>query len=400
MKKLLTAGSFVALSALAAFASGCATETKDPHTRPMNETVPNGALGNLATGPEETENTGTFTAHTTRGEGSDSDPEIARHGDVTWLYFTSDREGGGRNIVRKMPNGAALEVITRDKGDEMWPRVSPSGRYLAYGGNSAGSWDIYILDLDHRNWPAARLTASSAQDIQPTWSPDGTMIAYASDSSAESDFILSYVKLEFGAAGMNPGASMRRAQPMTIQWSELPGTKTGDDGTDGGQGFVRVSERGTMLTPQGGVVTGMHPDFRPGKMARHQLVYQDSRKEGSRWNSLKMYDMDTGKVSLIPIAEGYGAIQPRWSPSGERIVFAAVAKNDAESANPMPVGAGGFGVTTPDGGMVSDIKNPTPHKKVSAPAWARYLDEDRLFFSAISTEGASEFIASIPLTDR
>lgn len=409
-KQHLTAG--LMLAALAFFSAcrgGATTEEKGMDPLLMHQGK--GGVDEVAMNP------GSYRKHTSRDMGSDTHPEVRTDVTGTWLYFSTDREGTGYNVARKLLSGAALENVTSAKGDELWPRVSPSGRYLAYGGNAAGNWDIYVQDLFRRENAPVRVTQSASHDIHPTWSPDGRTLVYASESSTEGDFILQYIELMMpGEGGMgdavpmgdatSPRASQAEPAPMLIGngggFAELPGK--GKSGGDEGPhtGSVRVIERGTLMTAQGSVVTGLNPDFRPGNEYRHQLVYQDSRKSGDRWHGLKTFDLGTGVVRLMPVSDGFGAIQPRWSPSGEQIVFATVGKQTQgmKDAAKDPVGAMGFAVTTPDGETVRDIGNPTVNETVSSPSWVRIGTESRLYFAAMENGGKAEFIASVRLDDR
>jgi hypothetical protein len=61
------------------------------------------------------------------------------------------------------------------------PAVSFDGRYLAYTsqGNDSNNWDVYVANADGTS--IRRLTSHLARDGIPTWSPDGTYVAFASD---------------------------------------------------------------------------------------------------------------------------------------------------------------------------------------------------------------------------
>ena len=47
----------------------------------------------------------------------------------------------------------------------------------------AGNWEIYRIDIDGNN--LAALTSDKASDGLPAWSPDGTKIAFVSNSDGE-----------------------------------------------------------------------------------------------------------------------------------------------------------------------------------------------------------------------
>jgi Tol biopolymer transport system component len=65
-------------------------------------------------------------------------------------------------------------------GDDIWPSWSPDGSEIAFERRSGGSSDIYVVNADGSGLRA--LTADAASNHHPTWSPDGSQIAYASDT--------------------------------------------------------------------------------------------------------------------------------------------------------------------------------------------------------------------------
>jgi hypothetical protein len=67
---------------------------------------------------------------------------------------------------------------------------SPDGTRLAYHSNQAGSYDIYITDLDGS---IQRLTDSTGNEIFPSWSPDGNFITYSGDTSTGKDIVVTPV---------------------------------------------------------------------------------------------------------------------------------------------------------------------------------------------------------------
>ena len=74
------------------------------------------------------------------------------------------------------------------------PQVSPDGKLIAYchveepsadaaEGASARNPDIYVMNADGSG--VARLTDSAASDVYPTWSPDGSQIAFLTDRTGQ-----------------------------------------------------------------------------------------------------------------------------------------------------------------------------------------------------------------------
>jgi Tol biopolymer transport system component len=82
------------------------------------------------------------------------------------------------NIKRFTPNGSLTTVVTSTSylAD---PAVSPDGTRLAYAKEATpGNYEIFVLNLATKT--AKRLTYSGGNDISPTWSPDGTKLAFMS----------------------------------------------------------------------------------------------------------------------------------------------------------------------------------------------------------------------------
>lgn len=72
-------------------------------------------------------------------------------------------------------NPTAMTNLTNGQGSSRYPSWSPDGTKLAFASDRSGSWQIYVMDADGSN--VVQLT-TSGNHSQPAWSPDGKQIVY------------------------------------------------------------------------------------------------------------------------------------------------------------------------------------------------------------------------------
>jgi dipeptidyl aminopeptidase/acylaminoacyl peptidase len=66
------------------------------------------------------------------------------------------------------------------------PTWSPDGSRIAYASSTSGNWDIYVSD-NSGSAPVDVTASSPAADTEPRWSPDGTKIAFDSNRGGDVD---------------------------------------------------------------------------------------------------------------------------------------------------------------------------------------------------------------------
>ncbi len=75
--------------------------------------------------------------------------------------------------------GGAARRLTSHVGDELYPKFSPDGKWIAFTGEYDGNPDVYLVSAE--GGEPKRLTFHPSNDIVLGWTPDGKNILFRSD---------------------------------------------------------------------------------------------------------------------------------------------------------------------------------------------------------------------------
>jgi Tol biopolymer transport system component len=72
-------------------------------------------------------------------------------------------------------DGSGQARLTDSAASDLGPSFSPNGSRIAFASDRAGPYEIYVMNADGSG--ETRLTHNSASDAEPAFSPDGRRIA-------------------------------------------------------------------------------------------------------------------------------------------------------------------------------------------------------------------------------
>ena len=252
-------------------------------------------------------------------------------------------------------DGTGVVALTNGPGHDSYPSWSPDGTRIAFASDRSGNYQVHVMDADGTD--VQRLTTSSAQDVQPDWSADGSLLAFTR-SSASGDTIFTMRPDGTAPAPLAAGAG---ASGLTPRWSP-DGTRLAVTFDDGGTPNIEVmrsdgSRRARVLTDASA------ESWQPVTPVTGRLVFYSNESPQRLWTA----NPDGSDQRLLIPGEqtGFDAY-PAWSPDGGKVAF-------------LSARGGGFSiwVVDADGTDLHEVGGtPSP----SPPAWSP--DGSRLAYSS------------------
>lgn len=201
-------------------------------------------------------------------------PSISPDGNT--VYFSS-RQDEGFEIYSISLNGGDGTRLTSNIGSLYGPELSPNGERVIFANQGNGLW---LMRLDGKNPHAL----TDRDDIDPTWSPDGAMIAFASSRAGDRQLFV-----------MNAdGTNIRQVTNLDAM---------------GGR---------SSFSPD-----GLRLAFYRGPAGDHNI-----------------YVINTDGTGLVQLTDGGDNLGPSWSPDGNWIAFTSFRDGNNEIYSIHPDGTG------------------------------------------------------------
>jgi len=224
------------------------------------------------------------------------------------------RGAGGPEIV-----GAAR--VTHDPGISEWPTWSPDGTTLAFVSNREGNFDIFVRRIE--GGQEVNVTSDPAQDFQPSYSPDGSQIAFISTRSSRTGMI--QIGATFGLEFRTFGGDLWAVPALGGQARRLARDANFPSWTPDGRRVIYVSgpESHRSILEIG--ADGSAPTT---ILASADSAYEIVRVRYAPGGALVSFETTLGDVYLLPPGGGAPrrlttATSHTWDASGSRLYFLA-----------------------------------------------------------------------------
>ena len=301
------------------------------------------------------------------------------------IAFVSDRDGNWEIYVIDA-DGGNQQRLTNDPDNDLNPSWSPDGKRIAFASSRDGNFlgnipadEIYVMDADGNN--QKNLTNNLGNDISPSWSPDGKRIAFSSfrkDRAGNLNHFDIYVMDADGGNQQrltdNPHGDQYPSWSPDGKRIAFSSAREGHFIGD----FGLTSEIYVMDIDGGNqqrFTENPHGDQYPSWSPDGQRIIFSSRRDGHFRNdfgiSYEIYVMDVDGGNQQRLTENRkNDWEPSWSPDGERIAFTSDRKGDLQNFE--------IYVIDTDGGNQQRLTN---HRGDSGtPSWSP--DGERIVFAS------------------
>ena len=216
--------------------------------------------------------------------------------------------------------------LTFGGGLQTDPTLSPDGRFLAYASDRAGNFDIWVQPV--AGGDPVQITKDPEPDTQPAWSPDGSTVVFRSEASGGGLFLVPALggpRRQLTSFGERPAWSHSGTEVLFLQGIS-------SDGSAAGTRLYAVPAEGGSPTELAAAVlshgdwkwVGEHPDGRISAAGTHH-----NQGPGFYTFSRAGDHLVKSNVSAVPglLSEDYGErFRFSWNRTGSRLYVEAMVK--------------------------------------------------------------------------
>jgi WD40 repeat protein len=230
------------------------------------------------------------------------------------LALVSDRDGNPEIYLVK-ETGSGLTRLTDTSAADVDPAWSPDGSKIAFSSNRAGNYEIYVMQANGSN--VIRLTNTAAHEVQPTWSPDGGKIAFSRNLNGAFDLYVMNADGSNEVPLTTDGAAAYDADP---DWS--PTGIIAFESSAGGRSEIWVMDADGGNRRQVTTTGNNHePSWSPDGS---KLTYRHDLGCGYYGCDSDLYIINGDGSGNVSINNSVNATSPDWSPDGQAIAFTLI----------------------------------------------------------------------------
>ncbi len=259
---------------------------------------------------------------------------------------------------------------------------------IAFASGRSGNFEIYVMDADGVN--PRRLTNNSDDDWDPSWSPDGKRIVFCSDRDGHPDRIPGWFTSEIyvmdADGGNQQNLTNHPSDDRSPSWSP-DGTRIAfqsyrdNDRNHNIEIYVMAADGSNLQRLTNNLIEDEDPSWSPDG---ERIVFSSAR-EGHVVHNLdvtdEIYVMDADGNNQQRLTENRNNDwEPVWSPDGKRIAFAADRKGDFVKFDIYVMDA--------DGGNPQKLTNNRGWD--SSPSWSP--DSERIAFTSEREENYEIYV--------
>jgi TolB protein len=232
------------------------------------------------------------------------------------IYFVREQTRGVKEIWSMDYDGSNQKPLTSYKGISITPAVSPDGTRLAFTSDSKGSWRIVVQSLE-TNRMLPFLNPQASLNTTPNFTPDSKQILFS--STLAGGFSQIYI------ANVD-GSNLRRvSQVRAIEVEPKVNPKTGAEivmvsGRGGLQQIYKMNLDGAdVVRLTNGEGEASNPSWHPD--GQHIAFAWTRGFAPGNWN---VFIMDVASRETVQLTHGEGRNEnPTWAPDGRHLVFAS-----------------------------------------------------------------------------
>lgn len=241
-----------------------------------------------------------------------AEPSTSTTGPTSWDVKRGGiayEEPRGKLVVTDADGTESLVLLGPPKDGATAPSWSPDGTRIAYQSDRDGNFEVYVMDLDSSD--TVRLTTHESIDAGPCWSPDGRQIAFS--STRDGNFELYIMNAD--------GADLRRltdnkSQDRDPSWSPDGSLLAFMSSRDGNQEVYAIAPDGTGLR---NLTDDLGDDRYPSWSPDGAFIAFSTDRDGSEQVYVMAPD-GTGQTNITNDPSKQDS-QPTWSPDGRQIAI-------------------------------------------------------------------------------